>query len=100
MGKLEVIIKVAETVENVGARNDALSATVAMDTAEWLYNLLQMAGERQITTITTCGISKQWEQSGGYNRQRQQKNVTDSGRKRDVDEAFPEDYNESNENDF
>lgn len=34
MGKLEVIIKVAETVENVGARNDALSATVAMDTAE------------------------------------------------------------------
>ncbi len=45
--------------------------SVAMDMAEWVYYPLQMTRGRRITTITTCGRLKQWEQSRGYNRQRQ-----------------------------
>lgn len=44
------MFKEAETVENVEARNHALSAAVAMDTAERRYNHLSIKRESRMAT--------------------------------------------------
>lgn len=56
----------AEAVINVEARNDGLSAVVAMETAERVYSSLQKKGKRQMTTL---GMSKQAEQRGDFSRE-------------------------------
>lgn len=81
----------AATVENIAARNDAFSAAVAMDTAERLYNHLLIERERR---MNTRAMSKQSKLNGDIDGQTEHKNMIKTGRKRGVDEAFPE-YNES-----
>lgn len=54
------MFKEARNVENVEARNEALSAAAAMDSAERIYKPLQMNGERQ---MATRGMSEQSERS-------------------------------------
>lgn len=83
------MLKDVETVENTVSRDDALSAAAAMDTAERRYNSLQTEGQRQIIRVA---MSKQWERSEDFDGQPQRKDVTISGRKRGIDEAFPEYY--------
>lgn len=68
----KAIFKEAETVENVKARNGALSAAVAMDKAERLYNHVPVKRERR---MTTSGMLKHSKTSGDTDGQPQQKNV-------------------------
>lgn len=77
-----------KAVENIKARNDALSAVVAMDTAEQLYNSFPM---KEKLARAPHAMSRKLGHSGDFGRQ-QQENVTKSGIKRTIDEAFPEYY--------
>ena len=54
------MFKEANTIENIQARNDALSAVVAMDTAERLYIYI---------SSQTTETPKQLKQSGGFDGQ-------------------------------
>lgn len=56
----KAVFKETGNVENVEARNEALSAAATMDTAERIYKPLQMKGERQ---MATRGMSEQSERS-------------------------------------
>lgn len=51
----------AETVENVALRNDALSAAIAMVTAERLHDHLPMERERRINTLAMLEQSNRVE---------------------------------------
>lgn len=76
------MFKGAEAVENVQARNDALCAAKAMDTAEQIYNSLQEQANRK---IATQGMLKESERIGDCGWQAEQKNRT----KRGIDQALP-----------
>lgn len=60
-GEWKTVFKGAEAVENVQARNDALCAAKAMDTAERIYNSLQEQANRK---IATRGMLKESERIG------------------------------------
>lgn len=82
------MFKAAEIVGSVEAKNDALSAAVAMDTAERLYKHYPVERERR---ITTHAMSKQSKLNGNINGQIATEKC---GRKRGIDKAFPE-FNEN-----
>ena len=81
-GEWEAVFKGSEAVDNVQARNDALCAAKAMDTAERIYNSLQAQANRK---MTARGMLKQSERIGDCGWQPLQRN----GRKRGIDQAFP-----------
>lgn len=57
------MFKEAETGENGKARNDALAAVVAIDTAERTYTPRRMP---EVGRLTTSGMAKKWDQSGSF----------------------------------
>lgn len=87
----KAMFKAAETVESMEAKSDVLAAVVEMDKAERLYKHRLIWRERG---MTTRAMSQQSKQSRDIDGQPQQNNETTSGRKRGIDEAFPE-FNES-----
>lgn len=81
-GEWKTLFKGADAVENVLARNDALCAGKAMDTAERIYDSLQEQANRK---IATRGMLKQSERISDCGWESDQKNR----RKRGIDQAFP-----------
>lgn len=59
----KTVFKEAETGENGKARNDALAAVVAIDTAERTYTPRRMP---EVGRLTTSGMAKKWDQSGSF----------------------------------
>ena len=80
-----IVFKEAGTVENIRTRNDALSAVVAMDSAEQLYKSLQMKGKPASPPRAMSRQLGHDEDLGGE----QQENVCKAGIKRTMEEAFP-----------
>ena len=81
-GEWKAFFKGAEAVENVQARNDALCAGKAMDTAERIYDSLPEQANRKIATRRMLKLS---ERVGDCGWEPEQKNR----RKRGIDQAFP-----------
>ena len=81
----KAVFKEAGTVENIRTRNDALSAVVAMDSAEQLYKSLQMKGK---PASAPRAMSRQLGRNGDLDGQ-QQENVCKGGIKRTIEEAIP-----------
>lgn len=86
-GEWKTVFKEADTVENVEARNDAVSAVVAVETAKRAHNSIKKQGKRHMIARE---MSKQSGQSRDFDGQPQQKNMTVIGRGRGIDEAFQE----------